>query len=69
MHYTSCFTGYCPQIKDDRQVSIEFAEIKMVGTRSKQYKKMSFDCPDSDNCQHIDHYGCCPLINSAPNHP
>ena len=69
MHYKVSFVGHCPQINDDRRISVELAEVTMIGTPSNQYKKMSFYCPDSDDCQHIDNSGYCPLAIAAPCHP
>lgn len=65
----STVCGYCPHIDDDREITIELAEILVAGKHSPQYKKMSYDCPDADECQHMDQYGRCPLFISAPHHP
>lgn len=69
MHYMVSFVGYCPRIDDERQISVELAELNMSGTQSKQYKKVGFHCPDADDCQHLGASGYCSLCVSAPCRP
>lgn len=65
----STYSGYCPKSLSTRTIGIRFAEVSFINQSSNEYKKMIFDCPDVEVCQHLDEYGRCPLFVEAPNHP
>ncbi len=69
MDITIAYSGYCPQNQERRRIYIDLAEVSFIGALTPEYKKMSFQCPDGEYCQHLDSYGRCPLFVESPDHP
>lgn len=65
---TIIYHGFCPQNRIHKSIEIELVEV-MIGSLVNDYKKMSFECADVDECEHLDEYGRCPLFIEAPDHP
>ncbi len=69
MYANGSYSGYCPQRHDTYTIDIEYASVSLLGNNNTAYKKMGFDCPYIDDCEHLDNHGRCPLFIEAPNHP
>ena len=43
-------TGFCPVIKNEVTVEIEYSEVPILGSTSEHYKAISVDCDYSEQC-------------------
>jgi hypothetical protein len=62
------YRGYCPQFNEDKTIQIGLDPVLMT-KKGVGYKKLDFNCPNVQMCQHLDKYGRCPLFIEAPSHP
>lgn len=43
-------TGFCPTIKDDTTIELEYCEVPILGSSREHYRAVGLDCDCSDNC-------------------
>jgi hypothetical protein len=69
MTYDEPLTGYCPEIDDEREITVTFNERTLMGHKSSERKATGFMCEDAawGKCKFIKEHGenSCPLCNSA----
>lgn len=51
-------SGLCPTTQNSNIIEVEYRYIPILGSPSKQYKAVSYDCPYFDECSE----GYCPIV-------
>lgn len=51
-------TGFCPTLKEDNTIEIEYHNVPILGSPREHYRAVSLDCDYSDNCS-VDY---CPIM-------
>ena len=61
-------TGYCPYIKEDLTISVNYTYVPILGSLKDNYKRGSFTCPYYDECpvENMNERGECSLFLECP---
>lgn len=43
--------GYCPHLKKENKIRVEYADISVCGTDKKTYKYAGFECSCPEGCK------------------
>ena len=61
-HFKEPARGYCPYLKRDHTIMIEYAEILLAGGQPPRKKEVDSSCDYSDECRHDNE---CPIFEEA----
>lgn len=57
-HVFKNVTGFCPTMKGEANIEIEYSEVPILGSLREQYKAVGLDCDYSDKCSEV----YCPIM-------
>lgn len=60
------YSGDCPRFNRYQEIEVEYQEVPRAGHQKSGYKRVSYECPHSNDCPHMDEYGRCPVCLSTP---
>lgn len=61
------YSGFCPYLQCDHQISVTFAEVNAIGMSRPGYKFIGYSCSHSEECPYPrrNRIGLCPVAEAA----